>query len=131
MILALDSHPDRPIKLEPWSAIAKSWRAINAEVLAELERTRIVGQPPSRPTMSGVWICTWPGSCGSNQELIRCDPPHPGGVHRGPDGDRPLSAVLPETIRIIPTAGLSTPLPTSEGCTTNDYKARFSVTVKG
>ena len=33
--------------------------------------------------------------------------------------------------RIIPTAGLSTPLPTSEGCTTNGYKSTISCKSEG
>ena len=42
VILALTVIQIVPIKLNPWSAIAKILgRAINAEVLAELERTRI------------------------------------------------------------------------------------------
>ena len=42
VILALTVIQIAPIKLNPWSAIAKILgRAINAEVLAELERTRI------------------------------------------------------------------------------------------
>ena len=42
VVLALTVIQIAPIKLNPWSAIAKILgRAINAEVLAELERTRI------------------------------------------------------------------------------------------
>lgn len=42
LVLALTVIQIAPIKLNPWSAIAKILgRAINAEVLAELERTRI------------------------------------------------------------------------------------------
>ena len=56
VVLALTVIQIAPIKLNPWSAIAKILgRAINAEVLAELERTR----------MSGRRICTGPGSCSS------------------------------------------------------------------
>ncbi|MBS6621791.1 MAG: hypothetical protein KH315_06450 [Faecalibacterium prausnitzii] len=42
VILALTVIQVAPVKINPWSAIAKAiGRAINAEVLAELERTRI------------------------------------------------------------------------------------------
>ena len=42
LVLALTVIQLAPIKVNPWSAIAKAiGRAINAEVLAELERTRI------------------------------------------------------------------------------------------
>ena len=42
MVLALTVIQIAPVRVNPWSAIAKAiGRAINAEVLAELERTRI------------------------------------------------------------------------------------------
>ena len=42
VVLALTVIQVAPVKINPWSAIAKAiGRAINAEVLAELERTRI------------------------------------------------------------------------------------------
>ena len=42
VILALTVIQIAPVRVNPWSAIAKAiGRAINAEVLAELERTRI------------------------------------------------------------------------------------------
>lgn len=42
LVLALTVIQLAPIKVNPWSAIAKAiGRAVNAEVLAELERTRI------------------------------------------------------------------------------------------
>lgn len=42
LVLALTVIQVAPVKINPWSAIAKAiGRAINAEVLAELERTRI------------------------------------------------------------------------------------------
>lgn len=42
LVLALTVIQVAPIKVNPWSAIAKAiGRAINAEVLAELEQTRI------------------------------------------------------------------------------------------
>lgn len=42
VILALTVIQVAPVKINPWSAIAKAiGRAVNAEVLAELERTRI------------------------------------------------------------------------------------------
>ena len=42
LVLALTVIQLAPIKVNPWSTIAKAiGRAINAEVLAELERTRI------------------------------------------------------------------------------------------
>jgi hypothetical protein len=42
LVLALTVIQIAPVRVNPWSAIAKAiGRAINAEVLAELERTRI------------------------------------------------------------------------------------------
>ena len=42
LVLALTVIQVAPVKINPWSAIAKAiGRAVNAEVLAELERTRI------------------------------------------------------------------------------------------
>ena len=42
VVLALTVIQVAPVKINPWSAIAKAiGRAVNAEVLAELERTRI------------------------------------------------------------------------------------------
>lgn len=65
VVLALTVIQVAPVKINPWSAIAKAiGRAINAEVLAELEQTRTGWTTTSRPMTSGRRICTEPGSCG-------------------------------------------------------------------
>ena len=68
VVLALTVIQVAPVKINPWSAIAKAiGRAINAEVLAELERTRIKLDDQLGRTMSGRQTCTGPGSCGSTR----------------------------------------------------------------
>lgn len=61
-----DGHPGRPVKINPWSAIAKAiGRAINAEVLAELERTRIKLDNHIKTDDERAADMHRPGSCSS------------------------------------------------------------------
>ena len=123
VVLALTVIQIAPIKLNPWSAIAKILgRAINAEVLAELERTRIkldnhIKTDDERAAdMHRARILQF------NNELIRNIP------HTREEFIEILARSMATKnfargTRIIPTAGLPTPLPILAGCTTSGYKS--------
>ena len=120
MVLALTVIQVAPVKINPWSAIAKAiGRAINAEVLAELEQTRIKLDDHIKTDDERAADTHRARILRFNQELIR----------QIPHTREELAMVppaIPGSTRSIPTAGPPMPSPISAGCTTSGCKSMIS-----
>lgn len=126
VVLALTVIQVAPVKINPWSAIAKAiGRAINAEVLAELEQTRIrldnhIKTDDERAAdMHRARILRF------NQELIRQIP------HTREEFIEVLTEIdryqnSAGSTRNIPTVGPPMPSQISAGCTTSGCKSMIS-----
>ena len=126
LVLALTVIQVAPVKINPWSAIAKAiGRAVNAEVLAELERTRIkldnhIKTDDERAAdMHRARILQF------NNELIRKYPAYQRGVHRDPSRDRWLRKILQEEPELSQQPGYPCHSQHRKGVRRTATKARF------